>query len=132
MILIKNSQLDAQTIEALNILVESNIPAKVAFQLMRIVKEVSSLVEDKAKLEKKIIDKYVAKDSEGNAVPAVDENGKNLPNAVKITDLGKFTEEIQELNSIETEIPFEKINFEDLNLETARVKDLIKLEFLFN
>ena len=132
MILIKNSQLDAQTIEALNILVESNIPAKVAFQLMRIVKEVSSLVEDKAKLEKKIIDKYVAKDSEGNAVPAVDENGKNLPNAVKITDLGKFTEEIQELNSIETEIPFEKINFEDLNLETSRVKDLIKLEFLFN
>jgi hypothetical protein len=132
MILIKNSQLDTQTIESLNTLVESNIPAKVAFQLMRIVKEVSSLVEDKAKLEKKIIDKYIEKDGEGNPVPAVDENGKNLPNAAKITNMSSFTQEIQELNSIETELPFDKINFEDLNLETARVKDLIKLEFLFN
>ena len=26
----------------------------------------------------------------------------------------------------------EKINFEDLNLKSAKVKDLIKLEFLFN
>jgi len=44
MILVKNSQLDSQTIESLNILVESNIPAKIAFQLMRIVKEITSLV----------------------------------------------------------------------------------------
>ena len=33
--------------------------------------------------------------------------------------------------SIENEIGYDKINFEDLNLKTARVKDLIKLEFLF-
>jgi hypothetical protein len=132
MILVKNSQLDSQTIESLNILVESNIPAKIAFQLMRIVKEITSLVEDKAKLEKKIIEKYTEKDSDGNPVSAVDENGKSLPNTVKIIDLKKFNEEILELNSIESEIPFQKVNFEDLNLETARVKDLIKLEFLFN
>jgi hypothetical protein len=132
MILVKNSQLDSQTIEYLNILVESNIPAKIAFQLMRIVKEITSLVEDKAKLEKKIIEKYTEKDSDGNPVAAVDENGKSLPNTVKIIDLKKFNEEILELNSIESEIPFQKVNFEDLNLETARVKDLIKLEFLFN
>jgi hypothetical protein len=33
---------------------------------------------------------------------------------------------------VENEIPFEKINFEDLELQTAKVKDLMKLEFLFN
>ena len=83
-------------------------------------------------MEKKIIEKYTEKDSDGNPVAAVDENGKSLPNTVKIIDLKKFNEEILELNSIESEIPFQKVNFEDLNLETARVKDLIKLEFLFN
>jgi pyridoxine/pyridoxamine 5'-phosphate oxidase len=50
----------------------------------------------------------------------------------RVVLLKKFNEEILELNSIESEIPFQKVNFEDLNLETARVKDLIKLEFLFN
>jgi hypothetical protein len=33
---------------------------------------------------------------------------------------------------IENEIPYEKIKFEELNLQTAKVKDLIKLEFLFD
>ena len=52
MISVKNSQLDKQTVEALNVLLELNLPAKIAFQLMRIVNEVSSLVDDKIKLEK--------------------------------------------------------------------------------
>jgi hypothetical protein len=32
---------------------------------------------------------------------------------------------------IENEIPYEKVNFEDLKLETAKVKDLITWEFFF-
>ena len=33
---------------------------------------------------------------------------------------------------IENEIPYDKIKFEELNLTTAKVKDLMKLEFLFD
>jgi hypothetical protein len=39
---------------------------------------------------------------------------------------------MEALLDIENEIPFEKIKFEELNLQTAKVKDLIKLEFLFD
>jgi hypothetical protein len=39
---------------------------------------------------------------------------------------------MSDLMEIENEVAYEKINFDDLNLQTAKVKDLIKLEFLFN
>jgi hypothetical protein len=132
MILVKNSQLDKQTVEALNVLLELNLPAKIAFQLMRIVKEVSSLVDDKIKLEKKILDRYMERDEYGNPVQAIDEQGNVIPNAAKINNIERFNSELEDLNSVETELPFEKINFEDLELQTVRVKDLIRLEFLFN
>jgi len=131
MILVKNSQLNKQTVEALNSLLELNLPAKIAFQLMRIVKELSSLLDDKIKIEKKILDKYMERDENGNPIQATDENGNPIQNAVKIYDIQNFNSELEELNSIEIEIPFDKINFEDLELKSARVKDLIILEFLF-
>ncbi len=130
--IIKNSQLDKNTIESLNILVDLNVPSKIAFKLIRIIKEISSLVEDKLKIEKKILDKYISKDENGNPLPAMDDRGNIIPNAAKITDLDKFNEEMDELNSIETELPFEKINFDDLGLTTVRVRDLIRIEFLFD
>lgn len=132
MILVKNSQLDTKTIEALNVLLELDVPAKIAFQLMRIIKEISSLVDDKVKLEKKILERYMEKDSDGNPIPATDELGNIIPNAAKINNLNKFNQELEELNSIENEIPYAKVNFDDLNLETVKVKDLIRLEFLFD
>ena len=129
---IKNSQLDRTTIEALNILVDLDVPSRIAFQLMRIIKEISSLVEDKLKLEKKILDKYISKDENGNPLPAIDDNGNIIPNAAKINDLSKFNSEMDELNSIETPLPFSKINFDDLGLTTIKVRDLIRIEFLFD
>ena len=99
---------------------------------MRIVKEISSLVDDKILLEKKIVERYTEKDSDGNPVFAKDNNGNVIPNSLKIKDVNKFNEEIDDLNSVENNIPYEKVNFEDLKLDTVRVKDLIKLEFLFN
>jgi hypothetical protein len=132
MMVIKNSQVDRTTIEALNILVDLDVPSRIAFQLMRIIKEISSLVEDKLKLEKKILDKYISKDENGNPLPAVDDNGNIIPNAAKINDLSKFNSEMEELNSIETPLPFSKINFDDLGLTTIKVRDLIRIEFLFD
>lgn len=131
MILVKNSELNKSTVDSLNILLELNLPAKSAFKLMRIVKEISSLVDDKMKLEGKLLDRHMERDEAGNPILAIDENGNTIPNAAKVRDIEKFNQEIEELNSIENEIPYDKIDFEELNLETIRVKDLIKLEFLF-
>ena len=131
-IIIKNSQINNDTIQALNNLIELDINASVAFRLMRIIKELSSIVDDKLKMEKKILEKWVQRDENGNPVPAKDENGNSVEGAVNISNVEEFTNEMSQLMDVENEIPYEKINFEDLNLQTAKVKDLIKLEFLFS
>ena len=130
MIVIKNSQLNNETVASLNELIDMDINAKLAFRLMRIIKEVSSLVEDKLKLEKKIFDKYLEKDEEGNPIQAQDENGNPIPGAVRISNVESFNKEMFDLMSIENTVEYEKVNFDELNLTTAKIKDLIKIEFL--
>jgi len=132
MIIVKNGQLNNETVSSLNSLIELDINAKLAFRLMRIIKEISSLVDDKIKLEKKIFDKYVEKDEEGNPVMAKDEAGNIINGAVKIKNLEAFNQEMMDLQSIENKIDYEPVNFDELNLNTAKIKDLFKIEFLFS
>lgn len=129
--IIKNSQLTDDTIGALNTLIDLDIDAVCAFRLTRIIKEISSILEDKLKMEKRILEKWSQKDDAGNAVPVKDEKGEVINGAVNITDPDAFSLEMSNLMDAENEISYEKIKFEDLKLQTAKVKDLIKLEFLF-
>ena len=131
-IVVKNSQLNDETITALNTLIEMDINASTAFRLTRIIKEISSIVEDKVKMEKKILDKWTMKDDAGEVIPAKDEQGNVIPGAVNIMDPDAFTREMSGLMDLENEIGFEKISFDNLELKTAKVKDLIKIEFLFD
>ena len=128
-IIVRNSQLNDETIASLNKLVDVDINASVAFKLMRIIKEISSIVEDKNKMEQMIVNKHSEKDEEGNVVQTKDDQGN--PVGINIKNIESFSADMEDLMSIENEIGYDKINFEDLNLQTARVKDLIKLEFLF-
>lgn len=131
-IIVKNSQLSNETIAALNTLIELDINATVAFRLTRIIKELSSIVDDKLKMEKRILEKFVEKDEDGNPVVVRDDKGDVVDGAVNITNVEAFTIEMQGLMDLENEIPYDKVKFEDLNLQTAKVKDLMKLEFLFD
>jgi hypothetical protein len=131
-IIIKNSQLNAETIEALNQLIEMDINASSAFKLTRILKEISSIVEDKLKAEKRILDKYTEKDDNGNPTVAKDKDDNIIQGAVNLTSPDDFTKEMSELMDIDITINHDKINFEDLNLSTAKVKDLLRIDFLFN
>lgn len=131
-IIVKNSQLSTETVSSLNGLIEMEINASVAFRLMRIIRELTSIIDDKLKMEKRILENYVEKDEMGNNIQAKDDSGNFIEGAVNITNIDSFTSEMHALMEIENEVPYDKINFEDLNLKTARVKDLIKLEFLFN
>jgi hypothetical protein len=129
-IIVRNSQLNEETLASLNKLIDVDINASIAFKLMRIIKEISSIVEDKNKMEQMIINKHSEKDEDGNLVQAKDDQGN--PVGVTIKNMENFSDEMEDLMSIENEIEYDRINFEDLNLQTARVKDLIKLEFLFS
>jgi hypothetical protein len=132
MILIKNSQLNTETLTVLNKLMDMDINAKLAFRLMKIMKEISSLVDDKLKLEKKILDKNLERDENGDPVLATDDTGDIIPGAVKVKDSETFNRAMFELMNIENEVGYEKIDFDDLNLETIKVKELMQIEFLFN
>lgn len=129
---LKNGQLSADTIDALNKMIDLDINASVAFRLTRIIKELSSIVDDKVKMERRILDKYTQKDENGLPVQPIGNDGQIVPGAVNITDMEAFSKEMNDLMDLENEIDFEKVNFEDLKLQTAKVKDLIKLDFLFN
>lgn len=127
----KNSQLTAETIKAINNLLEVDINAAMAFKLARIIKEISSIFEDKKSTEDKLIEKWAELDESGNIKIAKDENGSDISGSVVIKDIKKFNEEMSNLGSVINELNAEKIRFEDLNLETAKIKELIMLDFLF-
>jgi len=129
---VKNSQLNNDTIQALNTLIDLDINAVSAFKLTRIIKDISEIVELKLKMEKKILEKYGEKDLNGEFVRPLDQDGNVIGEAVNIIDVPSFTSEMEELMNMIHNLNHEKLNFEDLNLQTAKVKDLIKLEFLFN
>jgi hypothetical protein len=131
-IIIRNSELNDETISALNTLIDMDIDAGTAFKLTRIIKEISSIVEDKVKLEKKVLEKFMVKGEDGNALPVKDEDGNLVEGAVNISDTISFNSEMESLMNFENSIGYDKIKFDDLSLKTAKVKDLIKLDFLFD
>jgi hypothetical protein len=129
--IIKNSDLSNESIAALNVLIEQDINASSAFRLMRVIKELSSIVDDKLKMEKKIYDKWVEKNEDGSPVVPLNADGLPIEGSVSISNVKLFTEEMEELMNFENEVNFDKINFDDLGLLTAKVKDIMTLDFLF-
>ena len=132
MIIVRNSQLNLETVEALNLLLDLKLPTKSAFKLVKMIKEVSSLIDDKLKLEKKILDRNVERDQMGNVVVGTDQMGNPIPNTFKIKNMEEFNAEMEELNSIENELPFDKLDIDDLAIDSISVRDLMKIEFIFN
>lgn len=130
--IIKNSQLNNESLEIINNLIDLDINASTAFKLMRIIKSMTSIIEDKMAMEKKIVDRWVEKDENGEIVIPKNEDGSPIDGSVNITNVEEFSKEMKDLMDFENDLPFDKINFEDLSLETAKIKDLIKIDFLFN
>lgn len=129
---IKNSHLNNDALASINTLIDADIDAAAAFKLTRIIKFISPIVEDKLASEKKIYDKWAQKDTQGNFVLAKDENGNDIQDTVILKDIDAFTKDMSDLLAVENEIPFTKLKFEELKLQTAKVKDLIKIDFLFD
>lgn len=129
---VKNSQLSVDALNALNKIIEEDINAAAAFKLSRIVKYISDIVQTKTETEQKILEKWSKKDEFGKVIRPKDELDNEIPDAVFLEDVDKFSEEMSSLMNVENEIPFEKLKFEELGLKTIKVKDLIKIEFLFD
>jgi len=128
---ITNAQLNNDAVQSLNDLLEMDINASTAFKLTRIIKEISNIVESKMKMEQKILDKWMQKDEDGKPVPVLDDEGNVVKDVVNLIDPLAFNKDMNDLMSVENEILFDKINFDDLELKTAKVKNLMKIDFLF-
>lgn len=131
MIKVSNSRLDTQTLDVINKFIEQEIKASAAFKLSRIIKELSSIIEDKVKQEKRILEKWCEKDEAGNIMIPKDEDGNPIPNSVKISDMNAFNAEMYDLMNVENVINHDSLSFEELGLQTASIKDIIKIDFLF-
>lgn len=128
---VKNSQLSTEAINSLNTIMDKDINASAAFKLLRITKFISSIVESKIKAEQIIFEKWSKKDENGKVICGQDENGLDIPDTIILSDLDAFSKEMSDLLNIENEIPYEKINFEELEIKSLKVKDLAKIQFLF-
>lgn len=131
MIVIKNYLITQELIDVLGQLIEQDISANPAFRLTRLLKELSSIFEDKFKTERKIFDKFLLKDNEGKLILAKDEAGNDVPGTYMVSDVNAFNEEMKNLMEVEVEVNYDKLKFEELGLQTAKIKDLMKIEFLF-
>ena len=132
MITVKNSHLTNDVVVILNNIMDLDIKASSAFKLMRIIKELSAIIDDKIKAEKMILNKWALKDDNGEYLPVNAEDGSIIPGTVRIKDLNKFEQEMLELLDVENSIPFNKLNFEELGFtDSLKIKDLLKIEFIF-
>src|ERR1035437_5631014 len=125
MIKVKNSQLNSDAIQALNNLIDLDINATAAFRLTRIIKEISSIIEDKSKMEKKILDKWTAKGEDGLPTRVMDDKGNHVEGSVNISNAESFNKEVNTLMNVENKISYEKLKFTELGLATAKIKDLL-------
>ena len=130
MIKIFNYQLNNETISSINKLIEFNLKPVPAFKLMRIIKDLSSLIEDKLSVERKIVEKWIERDVNGLPITVI-EDGQIISGAVKIKNIKEFQEEMDSLLNIEILLNHNKIKIEELGLSEIKIKDLLKIDFLF-
>lgn len=134
MITVKNKQLDGETIEILNEIVEMDIKAIEAFKLMRIIKKLDEIVQNRQKAEMNLVKKYAEKNEDGSIKLPVDENGNEIQGSFEVSDENKdeFNKQFTDLLEYENEIEdADPIIFENLGLEKISIKKLVKLDFLF-
>ncbi len=132
MIKIKNSQLNQETIHLINGLLDKELPASTSFRLMKIVRDLTPIIDDKSKIETKILEKWVERDEDGNVIKPLDKDGNPIPDSFKVKDVSAFNKEMFEFMEIVHELNYEKIEFESLGLDRIKPIDLLKIEFLFN
>lgn len=128
---IKNAFINEQTIGSLGQLLSTEINSNHVMSVTRMAKSFDLLFREKMIAQREITDRYTEKDKTGVPVVAVDEQGNEIPNAVRITDTEKFNEDMGQLFNTDVELDWEPVKFEELGIEKIRPDQFIMLEFLF-
>ena len=97
-----------ESVSHLSKLVQQKLPAKTAFRMSKLIKQIENVQESYNEAVKKVQDTYFEKDDEGNYV--VEDNHYK----VKEEHREDYTKEMKELLDDETEIKFKKLKLEHL------------------
>lgn len=119
---ITNNQM-INSISSLRALSQKQLPIEVSY---KIAKNIRNIEQDLAIYEqerKKLIDKYVEKDSEGN--PKLDDNNNYI-----IKDKLNWNKDVLELLSFETDVEIEKIDIKELDGLKISPSELIAIDYM--
>jgi hypothetical protein len=131
MIKVKYIQLDNETVKILNNLIEIDMNADIAFKLSKIIKDISLILENRIEGEKEIMNKWARKEENGDISQVKDKDGNIIPGVIDITDTDSFNKDISAFLETEYELPYDKIQFESTGIKTIKIKDIFKLDFIF-
>lgn len=131
MITVTNHQLE-QAIPFLNQLLAQKLPAKAAFKVVKVAKEVEVKFETHKQTLEVLRNTHALKDADGNLVPSLDENGQVVENMYQVADPELFQSELTEVYNLTVELDFEPFDPETLGDEFELVPgDLLNCEWLF-
>lgn len=119
---ITNNQM-INSISSLRALSQKQLPIEVSY---KIAKNIRNIEQDLAIYEqerKKLIDKYVEKDLEGN--PKLDDNNNYI-----IKDKLNWNKDVLELLSFETDVEIEKIDIKELDGLKISPSELIAIDYM--
>ncbi len=103
--------------EALQKLIEKELPVKTAFKLNKVVKLISPELENFEEQRVKLIKKYGTSDQDNNIT-------------VSPNNLDEFGAQLNDLLNMDVNINFEPISLSELGDVTISTKDLLNLEYL--
>ena len=134
MIIVRNRELNSETVEILNELIEKDISAVYAFRLMNIIKDLDDIIKNRQQSELNLLKKFAVKNEDGTIKVPKDDEGNPIQGNFEIAEENKekFNKEINDLLEYENNLQHEPMSFEDLGIEKISVKKLMKLSFLFN
>jgi len=131
--IIKNKQLDAEAITALNEIIEMEISAVTAFKLMKIVKELDEIVKNRQQSELNLVKRYAVTNEDGTIKVPNGEDGEPVQGTFEISDENteEFNKQINDLLEYENNLDFDPISIKDMGISKISVMKLMKLDFLF-
>jgi len=114
------------SIDTFKKILEKELPIKTSIEISKLIKKLEEEIEIFNENLKRIEEKYVPKDENGNVIYIDEEKGTYRP-----TDPEKRMKEINELYELEVEIPIEKIKIKiDDNFKISPKDIMLLREFI--
>lgn len=109
----KNAEI-LNALPALHEVVGMPMPAVASLKVARIVRVVETAAQEINQARQQAVERYTERDAEGNPVPPLDAEGKEVAGHVKVTDPAAFAREMEALLEAGTRLEVQPLRVEEL------------------